>query len=64
MRTPCPANTALRCSPLFQQWAEGLLKRGKCKMSVICTVMRKLVHIVYGVLKSEKPFDPQWAKIA
>src|SRR3954465_12528355 len=31
-----PAITALRCSPFFQQWAEGLLKRGKCKMSVIC----------------------------
>ncbi|HEX8651730.1 MAG TPA: IS110 family transposase, partial [Pyrinomonadaceae bacterium] len=38
--------------------------RGKSKMSVICAVMRKLVHLAYGVLKSEKPFDPQWAKSA
>jgi transposase len=59
-----PAITALRCSPFFQQWAEGLRQRGKCKMSVICAVMRKLVHLAYGVLKSEKPFDPEWAKIA
>jgi transposase len=59
-----PAITALRCSPFFQQWAEGLRQRGKCKMSVICAVMRKLVHLAYGVLKSEKPFDPQWAKTA
>ena len=59
-----PAITALRCSPFFQQWAEGLLKRGKSKMSVICAVMRKLVHVAYGVLKSSKPFDPQWAKTA
>jgi transposase len=59
-----PAITALRCSPFFQAWAKGLRERGKCKMSVICAVMRKLVHLAYGVLKSEKPFDPEWAKSA
>jgi len=59
-----PAITALRCSPFFQAWAQGLRERGKCKMSVICAVMRKLVHLAYGVLKSEKPFDPQWMKTA
>jgi transposase len=59
-----PAITALRCSPFFQQWAEGLQKRGKCKMSVIGAVMRKLIHLAYGVLKTGKPFDPQWAKLA
>ncbi|HEV7377527.1 MAG TPA: IS110 family transposase [Pyrinomonadaceae bacterium] len=59
-----PAITALRCSPFFQAWAEGLLKRGKSKMSVICAVMRKLVHLAYGVLKHGKEFDPQWAKTA
>jgi len=41
-----PAITALRCSPFFQVWAKGLQERGKCKMSVICAVMRKLVHVV------------------
>jgi hypothetical protein len=30
-----PAVTALRCSPFFQQWAEGLRQRGKSKMAVI-----------------------------
>ena len=59
-----PAITALRCSPFFQEWAEGLQKRGKSKMSVICAVMRKLVHVAYGVLKHGKAFDPQWAKTA
>ena len=33
-------------------------------MSVVCAVMRKLLHLAYGVLKSEKPFDPEWAKSA
>lgn len=59
-----PAMTALRCSPFFQQWAEGLRQRGKSKMSIICAVMRKLVHLAYGVLKHDKEFDPQWAKTA
>jgi transposase len=59
-----PALTALRCSPFFQQWAEGLRARGKSKMSVICAVMRKLLHVAYGVLKTGKPFDPEWSKIA
>ncbi len=59
-----PAITALRCSPFFQRWAEGLQQRGKSKMSVIGAAMRKLVHLAYGVLKTGKPFDPQWAKSA
>ncbi len=59
-----PAITAIRCSSFFQQWADGLLKRGKSKMSVICAVMRKLVHVAYGVLKTGQPFDPEWSKIA
>jgi hypothetical protein len=27
-------------------------------MQIICAVMRKLIHLVYGVLKSGKPYDP------
>ncbi len=56
-----PAITALRSSPFFQEWAEGLRQRGKSKMSVIGAVMRKLIHIAYGVLKSGRPFDPNLA---
>lgn len=59
-----PAITALRCGPFFRAWAEGLRRRGKCKMSVIGAAMRKLIHLAYGVLKTGKPFDPEWAKSA
>jgi transposase len=59
-----PAITALRCSPFFQAWAEGLRQRGKSKMAVIGAAMRKLVHLAYGVLKTGKPFDPEWTKSA
>ena len=59
-----PAVTVLRCSPFFQRWAAGLRERGKSKMAVIGAVMRKLVHLAYGVLKTGKPFDPERAKSA
>ncbi len=57
-----PAITALRCSEFFKQWAKGLRERGKCKMSVIGAAMRKLIHLAYGVLKTGKPFDPEWVR--
>lgn len=60
-----PAMTALRSSSFFQQWASGMRERGKSKMAVIGAAMRKLIHLAYGVLKTGKPFDPQWmTKIA
>jgi len=59
-----PAITALRCSPFFQRWAKGLQERGKCKMSIIGAAMRKLIHLAYGVLKTGKPFDPEWTREA
>jgi hypothetical protein len=33
-------------------------------MSVICAAMRKLIHLAYGVLKTGRPFDPEWGKAA
>jgi len=28
-------------------------------MVIICAIMRKLVHMAFGILKSGKPFDPK-----
>jgi hypothetical protein len=30
-------------------------------MVIIAAVMRKLLHIIYGVLKSGMPFDPSFS---
>ena len=57
-----PAMTALRSSDFFKAWAEPLRMRGKSKMSVIGAAMRKLIHLAYGVIKTGKPFDPNWVK--
>jgi len=56
-----PAVTALRWSPAMQAWAAGLRARGKCEMQIIGAVMRKLVHLAFGVLKSRRPYDPALA---
>jgi len=62
----CARLSTFRQSPLsdaadsFSNGLRGLRERGKCKMSVIGAAMRKLIHLAYGVLKTGKPFDPNW----
>lgn len=59
-----PAVTALRCNPLIRTWAAGLRERGKSEMQIICAVMRKLIQLAFGVLKSGKPYDPLYTQNA
>ena len=53
-----PAITAMRRCPACKAYAERLAARGKAKKVIIGAVMRKLVHIIYGVLKHRTPYDP------
>jgi transposase len=53
-----PAITAMRRCPAMRAFAQRLAARGKPKMVIIGAVMRKLVHICYGVLKHQTPYDP------
>ena len=55
-----PAMVALRYNPIIKSFGERLLGSGKTKMQVIGAAMRKLIHIVYGVLKSGVPFDENY----
>lgn len=54
-----PALTAIRYSPQIQALRERFLEAGKNKMQIVGIVMHKLIRIVYGVLKSGKPFEPR-----
>lgn len=54
-----PAITALRVTGPVQAFGARLTAAGKPKMVVVAAVMRKLLHIVYGVLKHQRAFDPQ-----
>ena len=53
-----PAIVARRYNPVIKAFADRLKKAGKPNMVIIAAVMRKLLHIIYGVLKSGMPFDP------
>ena len=56
-----PALTATRHNPVTQDLYNRLLDKGKPKQVAVCAVMRKLRVISYGVLKSEQPFDVNYA---
>lgn len=55
-----PAMTAIRANPVIQTFARRLERRGKPKMVIIGAAMRKLIHMAYGVLKNQTPFDPNF----
>ena len=57
-----PALSAKSHNPLVRSFCERLAQQKKPKMVVIAAAMRKLLHIVFGVLKHRKPFDPDWLK--
>lgn len=54
-----PAVVASRYNPTAKALYERLLARGKCKMAAIGAVMRKLVHLCFGVLKHQQVYSPQ-----
>lgn len=54
-----PAMVAKKHNPLIRAFAERLARKGKSKMAIIGAVMRKLVHIAFGVIKTGIPFNPE-----
>lgn len=58
-----PAIVAQRHNPILRVFAQRLLAAGKSKMQVVAAVMRKLLHLVFGILKSRQPFDPHFLDI-
>lgn len=56
-----PALVAQRHNPIIQAQRQRLLAKGKKKMVTVGAAMRKLLRLVYGVLKSRIPFDPYYA---
>jgi transposase len=55
-----PAVVAMHRNRPIQAFAQRLAERGKAKMAIVCACMRKLLHLVYGVLKTGLPFDPNY----
>lgn len=53
-----PAIVAHTHNPILRAFAQRLRAAGKPKLVVIAAVMRKLLHLVFGILTSGQPFDP------
>lgn len=58
-----PAVVAKRYNPLVRELCERLAQKGKHNLAIIGAAMHKLLCLAYGVLKSGKPFDPNFSKI-
>jgi len=55
-----PAIVAMRHNPTLRAFAGRLREAGKPTMVIIAALMRKLLHIAFGVLKHGRPFDPNY----
>ena len=55
-----PGLVALRYNPVMKSFGERLAAGGLAPKAVVGAAMRKLVHILYAVIKSGKPFDPEF----
>ena len=55
-----PTIVARQHNPIVRSFSERLAENGKQKMVIQGASMRKLLHIVYGVWKHGRPFDPAY----
>ena len=52
-----PGLVARRHNPALKVFGDRLSAAGLAPKAVVGAVMRKLAHIIYGVIKSGQPFD-------
>ncbi|WP_019580930.1 IS110 family transposase [Pseudomonas mandelii] len=56
-----PGLVALQHNEAIKAMKDRLKANGKAPKQIICAAMRKLLHFVYGVLKSGQPYDSKLA---
>jgi len=56
-----PALVAIKHNAPLRHFACKLRAARKAEKAIICAVMRKLIHISFGVLKHQQPFNPSLA---
>jgi hypothetical protein len=52
-----PVVSAISHDPAMRDFHDQLIRRGKTPKQAITAVMRKLVHVCYGVAKSGQPYQ-------
>lgn len=57
-----PAVTAMRFNPIVKALVQRLEQRHKPWKVILGAVMRKLMHLAYGVLKNKTPFDSNYGQ--
>jgi len=55
-----PSLVARRHNPILRRFAEHLAQGGMAKKAVIGAVMHKLAHLIYGIIRTGKPFDANY----
>lgn len=55
-----PAMSAKRHNPALRALSDRLTKLGKPKMLIVGAIMRKLLVLAYGVVKSGRPYQPDF----
>lgn len=55
-----PAITGKTHNPILKAMAQRLEDRGVTGMPMVAALMRKMLVLVYGVLKTKQPFDPDF----
>jgi transposase len=58
-----PALVSIRYNPIMIAFYNRLKEKGKNGKVIVCAIMRKLVHVIFGVLKSGKKYDPNYKPI-
>ncbi|WP_445372658.1 IS110 family transposase [Methylomonas sp. HW2-6] len=56
-----PALVAWQHNPAIRVPCERLKANGKNGKLIVCAAMRKLIHLAFAILKSGKPFDPNFS---
>jgi transposase len=59
-----PALVSIQCNPIMIAFYNRLKDKGKNGKVIVCAIMRKLVHVIFGVLKSGKKYDPNFLTIS
>jgi len=54
-----PAMNARVFNPLLKEFGDRLQTNGKKPKQIIVAIMRKLLHQIYGILKSKKPYNSE-----
>jgi transposase len=57
-----PALTAIKHNAIMKEFYQKLIQKGKPHKVALCAVMRKLLVVAYGILKSGQAFDLEYQR--